>query len=383
MLYLRLRLLDGVCLRVQRGARLRVRGIKLRALLLQGFIQALAGCPNARQFRQPLRSFVFQLGSALPQRIQPRVRRSQRQRALGALQDGLLRRKGAFGTLLLLRLCRQTAGFLVQLRKLAQRVATGGCLLLRLGKLRCLRLLRRQLRAHGGEFFGGQQPQGVHLRLQGFHLLARCAQALVGGDGKLAVNFRAGDLFQNRAALIRPRLQEGGKTALGKQHGAGEALKIQPGDGFDARLHVFLPGFQHLTAVGIGDFVARRLQRAVRLFARALLAPMAAPAAMLGFKGDFGKTFAGLPREDFVGVFADFAQPGRAAVKRQTDGVEHGGFARAGRPGEGKQPVLREGRVREVNVPRPGQRIEVLKADVQDAHGMSIPAARSSSSNSR
>ena len=70
LLKLRLRLRDGLGLRVQRGTRLRVCGFKLWALLVQGVMQTLAVRPKARQFRQPLRAFGFHLAERLAQGIE-------------------------------------------------------------------------------------------------------------------------------------------------------------------------------------------------------------------------------------------------------------------------------------------------------------------------
>src|SRR5690606_21972148 len=162
---------------------------------------------------------------------------------------------------------------------------------------------------------------------------------LVHAHGYLAVDTGAGDLFENGRTLVRGGLQEGGEAALGQHHGAGETFEIHAGGqlhllGDPAQLR-----FDDPAAVGLGYLVFRRLQGAVDTPARPALAPVAAVAAARRLEGHFGEAFPGLAGHDLVAAVGHPAQTRGAAVQRQTDGVEQGGLARAGRPGDGKDAV--------------------------------------------
>ena len=195
------------------------------------------------------------------------------------------------------------------------------------------------------------------------------AQAVVDGDGDAAVDGGSGDLFEQRRAFVRRGAEEGGEVALRQQHGAGEALVVHPGEFFDGGGGVFQPGGEDFAARSVGKFVSGVLQFAARLAPRTVLAPVAAVASGAGAEGDFGVAMAAVAAHGFVARLADALQPGRAAVEGEADGVQYGGFARAGRAGQGVDVVGVGGMV-EVDFPFAGKGVEVSKADGVDAHGV-------------
>ena len=107
-------------------------------------------------------------------------------------------------------------------------------------------------------------------------------------------------------------------------------------------------------------------------FPRPPLAPVAAERSRAGFEGDFGKTFPGLAGHDFVFAFGDVAQARRASVQGKAHGVEDGRLARARGAGDDENAVRQKSRMRKINGPFPGKGIEVLEADMEDAHGSSV-----------
>ena len=104
------------------------------------------------------------------------------------------------------------------------------------------------------------------------------AQALVHGDGDAAVDFGAGDLFEQRRAFVRCSAEEGGEVALGEEHSAGEALVVHAGEAFDGGGDVFEAGGEEFAAFGVGQFVFGVLEFAACFAPRAVLAPVAAVA---------------------------------------------------------------------------------------------------------
>src|SRR5574344_1105379 len=94
-------------------------------------------------------------------------------------------------------------------------------------------------------------------------------------DGYLAVNFCAGDLLQQWSTFIRCRLQEGSKTALGQQYGAGKPLKVHTAQPFNLFGYTAQPGFINLTSLSIGDFVLGCLQFTIWPAPCTMLAPVA------------------------------------------------------------------------------------------------------------
>ena len=195
------------------------------------------------------------------------------------------------------------------------------------------------------------------------------AQALVHGDGDAAVDFGAGDLFEQRRAFVRCGAEEGGEVALGEEHGAGEALVVHAGEAFDGGGDVFEAGGKEFAAFGVGQFVFGVLEFAACFAPRAVLAPMAAVAPGAGAEGDFGVAGAAVAAHDFVACFADARKARGAAVEGEADGVEDGGFARAGRAGQGVDVVV-VGGVVEVDFPGAGQGVQVGEADGVDTHGV-------------
>ena len=184
------------------------------------------------------------------------------------------------------------------------------------------------------------------------------------------VDFAAGQFLQQFGPRIGVGIEEGGKAALRQQHGFGEALVIQPGDGFDA-----LELVRHLAAedlaVGFRQLHLGRLQRAVRLVARAALTPEGAVTPAFDFELHLRQAVRGVPAHDVVAALGHGVQPRRLVVKRQADGVQQCGFAGAGGAGDGEQPAAGEGFGAEVQLPLSLQRIEVFQAQGQDFHACS------------
>ena len=203
---------------------------------------------------------------------------------------------------------------------------------------------------------------------------------LVHAHGDPAVDLGAGDLFEDRRPIIRGRLQEGGKVPLGEQHGAGEAVEIHACDRLDQVGHPGDGGIEDLAGVSVGQLAFRRLEVAGRSFVGSALAPGAAVTARIGGKAHLGKAFAGVTGHDLVAALGDLVQPRGASVQGQADGVEDGGLARAGGPGDGEDAVSRVGRDGQVDAPLANQGVQVQKPDIQDSHRNPPYSARRSSS---
>ena len=132
--------------------------------------------------------------------------------------------------------------------------------------------------------------------------------------GDPAVNFRAGDLFENGAALTRRCMKEGIEASLGEEHGTREALEVHAGRLLDEIVHLVDPGLEDGPGIGIGYFVPGLLQFAFRFFPGAALAPVAAVPALLRLERDLGEAFPGLARHDLVAALRNLVEPGRPAV---------------------------------------------------------------------
>src|SRR5690606_34479749 len=124
----------------------------------------------------------------------------------------------------------------------------------------------------------------------------------------------------------------------------------------------------------------RRLQGAVDPPTRPALTPVAAVTTARRLEGHLGEAFTGLAGHDLVAAVGQPTQARGTAVQRQTDGIEYGGLARAGRPGNGKDAVGGEGGIGEIDLPLTHQRVEVPEAQLQNPHPRVPPMARASSS---
>ena len=202
--------------------------------------------------------------------------------------------------------------------------------------------------------------------------------ALVDLLGYLPVNLGAGQLLQQLGALVGIGFEKRRKAALGQQHGLGEALEIEAGQ---------LSGETFLLADLVGEYFAigdtcqldlGRLQRTVDLVARAALAPEGAVALPLDLELDLGQAVGGMPRHQLVATGRQRAHARRAVVQRQANGVEQGGLARTGRPGDGEQAATGERLGSEVDLPLALEGIEVLEAQAEDFHAQVVSRWRRS-----
>ena len=210
------------------------------------------------------------------------------------------------------------------------------------------------------------------LRLQRFELGTLKHDSRVHAFRYIRIDFRARELFQNGGALIGRRLQERGEAPLRKEHGAREAFEVHPCGFLHFVGHALNIAFEDLTRNGVGKFAARGLQFPGGFFPRPPLVPVAAECSRAGFEGDFGKTFPGLAGHDFVFAFGDVAQARRASVQGKAHGVEDGRLARTRGAGDDENAVRQKSRMRKINGPFPGKGIEVLEADLENAHGVSV-----------
>src|SRR5690606_35207498 len=153
--------------------------------------------------------------------------------------------------------------------------------------------------------------------------------ALMDTDGYPAVDLCTRYLLQDRSQITRCRLEERAKAALGQQHGTGETVKIHAGSRLDLVSDPSNLGFEDLAGIGIGNFVFRGLEFAVRLLACPVLTPVTAITPSLGFEGHLGKAFAGLAGHDFVSALGDLVQARRPSVKGKANSIEDRGLPRA------------------------------------------------------
>ena len=210
---------------------------------------------------------------------------------------------------------------------------------------------------HGGALFVAQQFHTVSAGLELVELLFGRTGLFKHLARDVAVNLGAGQFLQQLGAVVGAGVQKGGKTALGQQHGLGEAGKVQARNGGHA------PELVHALAAQNGAFAGGpvhtgqlhfgRLQRAVHLVTRAALAPEGAVHRAFHLKLHLGQAVHRVARHDVVGGCRDAFQARGLVVQRQANGVQQGRFARAGGAGDGKQAVVGKGRLGEVNAPLP------------------------------
>ena len=110
-----------------------------------------------------------------------------------------------------------------------------------------------------------------------------------------------------------------------------------------------------------GQLHARRLQVAVRLVACPVLAPECAVGDAFYLKLHFRQTLGGISRHQVVLCLGNLTQARRFVIKRQTDGVEQGGFTCACGAGNGKQPVAGKGFSGKVNFPLALEGVEIFQ----------------------
>ena len=239
----------------------------------------------------------------------------------------------------------------------------------------------------GGVGLGAEQLHTVGLGLQALQRLAGIAGALEHGLRNLAVNFRAGQLFQQFGAFVGFGFQKGRKPALCQQHGLGEAPKVQPGEGGNAfEFFVAVRGENRACASGCIDLCQLYLgclQGAVHLVAGAALAPEGAVQAALHLERHFGQAVGGVARHQVVAAGAYAGQARCLVVQRQADGIEQRGLARARGAGDGKQAVARKRRLAKVQRPLAFEGVEVFQSQGEDFHAASASGVCSAASTLR
>ena len=156
---------------------------------------------------------------------------------------------------------------------------------------------------------------------------------------------------------------------MSQQHGLGETLEIQAGKAFGlAQFLVDLVGDNrsvHRCQLDLGW-----LQLAVGLVAGAALAPEGAVSATLDLELNLGQTVGRVPGHQLVAAGGQRTHPRCAVVQRQADGIEQGGLAGTGGPGNGEQAIVLERLGGEVDLPLTLQRVEILQAQAEDLHGL-------------
>ncbi|MNV12391.1 hypothetical protein D3C71_1029900 [compost metagenome] len=187
--------------------------------------------------------------------------------------------------------------------------------------------------------------------LEHVQLFPLFALPLMDTDGYPAVDLCTRYLLQDRSPIIRCRLEERGKAALGQQHGASETVKVHAGSRLDLVGYTSDLGFENLPRISIGNLMLRWLEFAIRLLACPVLTPVTAVTPSLGFEGHLGEAFAGLAGHDFVSALGDLVQARRPPIKGEANSIEDRGLPRAGGAGDGKDAIRREGRVHQVDLP--------------------------------
>ena len=203
---------------------------------------------------------------------------------------------------------------------------------------------------HFGALFGAEQFHAVGAGLELVELPFGFACLLKNPARNIAVDFAAGQFFQQLCTLVGAGVEECRKAALGKQHGFGKAREIEAGDLGDA-LQLVIALRAEDGAIAIGEFDLGGLQCAIGLVTRTALAPESTVDGTFDFELDLGQTVGGVPRHDVVVRGRDGLQARRLVVKREADGVEQCRFASAGRAGDGEQAVVGERRLGEVDGP--------------------------------
>ena len=206
------------------------------------------------------------------------------------------------------------------------------------------------------------------LGLKAVQLLPLHALALVDADEDLAVDLRPRDPLQDRGPIVRRRLEERGEAALGQQHGAGETVEIYASGRIDPFGHPSDVGLEVRAGVGVGDLVFRGLKLSVWPLACPALASVAPVLHGLGFEGHFGAALPGPVGQDLVPALDDLGQTRPPPVEGKANGVEDRGLPRFGGAGDGEDPVRGEVGVRQVDLPFPGQRFQILETDLQNFH---------------
>ncbi|EGH16323.1 hypothetical protein Pgy4_25003, partial [Pseudomonas savastanoi pv. glycinea str. race 4] len=104
----------------------------------------------------------------------------------------------------------------------------------------------------------------------------------VGAPPELAVDGGIGQLLQQFAAFLIVGLEEGAELALGKHHGTGELLEVEPQTVLDQLLEFTLALVaEHLFAVQVGQDLATGLQLFGRVVACAVGFPAGAITALI------------------------------------------------------------------------------------------------------
>ena len=247
--------------------------------------------------------------------------------------------------------------------------------------------LRFDLRA----FVGGERLLVGQAGVEFLQRLLFELGALEGAHRNLGVDGAAGEGFQQFAALVVFRLEEGGKLVLRQQHGARKLLERQTDAAFDLAFDFGLGGADRLQRGQQLQGHGGRLQRAFHPCARAAHAPArAVRCAVVADKVHFGvavrraapqqraRILGGDRFAAHVGQHAaprHLEQPWRVVVQCQAQGVEQGALAGAGGTADGEQPGGGERLLLEVHRKFPGQRRQVFTADAQNSHG-SINSAK-------
>ena len=163
----------------------------------------------------------------------------------------------------------------------------------------------------------------MRARLELVQLIPGVARLLKHFAGNIAVDFGAGQLFQQFGALVGAGVQERCKTALRQQHRLGKAREIQAGDGRN-EFELFAAFFAQDGAVAGGQLNFRCLQRATDFVAGAPLAPKGAIDDALDLEFHLGQTVGGMARHEVVDGRGDVFEARRLVVQRQANRVEQG-----------------------------------------------------------
>ena len=193
--------------------------------------------------------------------------------------------------------------------------------------------------------------------------------------GDLPVDFCSGQLFQKLGALFWLRIEKRSELPLRQQHGAGKASVIQPGKRCRHLQLIFDLIGEDFSVGAARQLHARHLQVSVRLIAGAVLAPESAVRLAFNLELHFSKAFGRIAGHQIVLRLRNGAQARRLVIERKTDGVEQRGFPRAGRPGDGKQPVAGKRFCREIDFPFSLQGVEVFQAQAENFHASASPAS--------
>ncbi len=219
---------------------------------------------------------------------------------------------------------------------------------------------------------------------------------LVRGAGQLTVDFGAGDALQQFGALAGARFEKGGEIPLREQGRTAELLEGEPEAMVDDFQHFGFGAPEHLARRQIGQGQALRLQTPLGPIARPAHLPAAAiTPAVVAAKIDFGVSLGGAPAQDAAHVVATqqqflrlaaathrhrrtVGQPWHGIEQGQTEGVEEGALAGAGRSGDGEQTGRTENVAVQLNGEVAGQAGQVAAANGENPHPSSPASACSS-----